>query len=210
MSRFLRKLSTLLRLIETSLALSRSVTERKSSLKDFCKKYSHLTDGMQEEISLDLGCGNNPQNPFNFSDLRGIDLSSNTSNVLNVDISRHPIPFPDDSVAVITAFHFIEHIPRVSSDANHKFPFIHLMNEIHRVLKNGGYFLSVTPAFPFQSSFSDPTHVNFITEKTFKYYFASSCVNSSPMSRISGFTGNFTCISQAWDGDILISLLQKN
>ena len=164
---------------------------------------------MRDQISLDLGCGNNPQNPFNLSDLRGVDISSSTPSVLNVDISRQPIPFLDESVAVVTAFHFIEHIPRVSSDVYLKYQFIQLLNVIHRVLKNGGYFLSVTPAFPFQASFSDPTHVNFITEKTFKYYFSSFSVDSIPMSRMYGFTGNFICINQAWDGDILISLLKK-
>ena len=55
-----RKLLTFIRLIRTSLALSRSVTERKSSLTDFCQHYSSLFDGMRDQISLDLGCGNNP------------------------------------------------------------------------------------------------------------------------------------------------------
>lgn len=203
------KLSTLFRLLRTSLTLSRSVSERQCSLTAFCQEHAHLLRDQQFDTSLDLGCGNNPQNPFQLPNLLGIDLSSDNVNVINADISTDPIPFPNQTIGVITAFHFIEHIPRVSYRENCRFPFINLMNEIYRTLKVGGLFLSVTPAFPFQACFSDPTHVNSITEKTFKYYFASTRPNSSPMASIYGFNGNFTCVGQAWDSEILISLLRK-
>ena len=63
-------------------------------------------------------------------------------------------------------------------------------------------------AFPFKHrSVILPTELQI--EKTFKYYFSSFSVDFIPMSRMYGFTGNFICINQAWDGDILISLLKN-
>lgn len=203
------KIRTFFKLAKTSLYLSKCVYERQCSLKLFCHEHFHLVRNHQSNISLDLGSSSVPQNPFNLPSLIGIDIQSSADNILSVDLSREPIPFQDNSVAVITAFHFIEHIPRISSHLDARFPFINLMNEIYRTLEPGGLFLSCTPAYPFQSSFSDPTHLNHITEKTLRYYFSSSPEIIVPMARIYGFYGNFTCIDQAWDGEVLLSLLQK-
>ena len=77
-----------------------------------------------------------------------------------------------NSVDVVTAFNFVEHVPRcLYTQHTTIFPFVNLMNEIHRVLKPGGFFYSHTPAFPSLEAFTDPTHLNIITEYTFKDYF---------------------------------------
>ena len=44
------------------------------------------------------------------------------------------------------------------------------MNEIYRVLKPNGIFYGITPVYPKESVFVDPTHVNFITKNSFKYF----------------------------------------
>ena len=44
------------------------------------------------------------------------------------------------------------------------------MNEIYRVLKPNGKFYAITPVYPKESAFVDPTHVNFITQNTHKYF----------------------------------------
>jgi hypothetical protein len=78
------------------------------------------------------------------------------------------------------------------------------MNEIWRVLKPGGKFLSQTPAFPQPAAFCDPTHVNIITEQTFALYFCGDL-----WAKGYGFKGNFGLLSQQWNGPHLISVLEK-
>ena len=51
------------------------------------------------------------------------------------------IPYSDNEFDFVTAFDFIEHIPRIILDNGKvKYPFIEIMNEIYRVLKPNGLF----------------------------------------------------------------------
>jgi len=123
---------------------------------------------MTVKRSLDIGCGLNIRNPFNMDEIYGIDIRERAEeNILTCDLAVEAIPFPDDYFDCVSAFDFIEHIPRILYIPHRRFPFIELMNEIYRVLKPEGIFLSVTPAFPQEAAWRDPTHVNVITEQTF-------------------------------------------
>lgn len=157
-------------------------------------------------ISVDLGAGSNPQNPFGLEETLGVDCNPSSSGLI-FDLSKGELPFDNSSVSCITAFHFMEHCPRVAVNADGVSfnPFIALVEEIWRVLVEGGLFLSVTPAYPFGAAFSDPTHVNFITEKTFRSYLSG--VN--PIARQYGYSARFDFIDQAWDGEALMSLIKK-
>lgn len=102
---------------------------------------------------LDLGCGTKPRNPYNFSELCGVDLYrseaiDDTFDIRVANLSIEGIPFPDNHFDSVSAFDFLEHIPRVmlKNDTETRFPFIELMNEIWRVLKPGGLFYALTPA----------------------------------------------------------------
>lgn len=147
--------------------------------------------------SLDLGCGNNPKNPFNAEELYGIDIanSKNTKYFKTVDLNINPIPFPDNHFDYVTAFDFIEHIPRIIYvDGKIRNCFVEVMNEIWRVLKPGGTFLACTPYIDHpEAAFSDPTHVNFITKKTVDYF----TKDADSLGRLYGFNGNFKLIIQA-------------
>lgn len=146
---------------------------------------------------LDLGCGDMPRNPYNAQKVYGVDIRkySDTATVkfcvANLSIER--IPFESEFFSSVSAFDFIEHIPRVLYDPLRKitfFPFVELMNEIHRVLKPGGRFYAVTPCFPAQEVFQDPTHVNYISTNTHRYF-----CGDNPEGRIYGFNGHFKLIS---------------
>lgn len=163
--------------------------------------------------SLDLGSGPRPKNPYNADIVIGVDIREGLSNVVRANLVYEPIPFENDSFDFLTAFDFIEHIPRVISiydsvkGANQlRFPFIELMNEIYRVLRPGGIFFSSTPAFPHSEAFQDPTHVNIITEKTFLMYFN----DHYPVAHIYGFVGGFKIIAQEWDGAKLVVKMVKS
>jgi len=79
------------------------------------------------------------------------------------------------------------------------------MNEIWRVLKPNGKLYSFTPAYPLSTAFADPTHVNFITEDTFRLYFD----DERNWGRIYGFRGKFRIERQEWTDHHLISVLIK-
>ena len=109
-----------------------------------------LTWAKQNNLkALDLGGAINPAEGFEVVDLQsGVDLNK-------------PFPFADNSVGVIRAYDFLEHI----ADK------LHVIKEIYRVLAPGGYLLSMTPSAEFgQAAFQDPTHVSFYVENSFRYY----------------------------------------
>jgi len=158
--------------------------------------------------ALDLGCGLNPKNPFNCDELSGIDIRENKDKkIFNIDLIVDPIPFKDNFFDYVTAYDFIEHIPRVIYLPQRKFPFVDLMSEIYRVLKPGGKFLSHTPAFPYSPAWRDPTHVNIITTETFPMYFDSE----KCWAKIYGFKGGFEIEKQYWHNNKvnLVSILRK-
>ena len=161
----------------------------------------------QETTALDLGCGLTPRNPFHAAHAYGIDIRDNSSkNIKCADLTIEPIPFQDNAFDFITAFDFLEHVPRVIYAPNHRFPFVELMNEIWRTLKPNAYFLSFTPVFPYSAIYRDPTHVNVITHETFSAYFD----NEKRMAEIYGFKGSFKVLGQYIMEPHMISILQKS
>ena len=145
--------------------------------------------------ALDLGCGKTPKNPFAMEEVFGVDIRDDIdAKIYRADLAIEPIPFEDGFFNAVTAFDFIEHIPRIIYMPNRRFCFVELMNEIYRVLKVGGRFLSFTPAFPAPAAWRDPTHVNIITEQTFLLYFD----NKTRWAAMYGFNGYFKIASQKW------------
>lgn len=148
---------------------------------------------------LDLGCGKFPRNPYARGALCGVDIRplqpGDAFDYRIANLSLQPIPWPDDSFGSVSAFDFIEHVPRVLVDGQGgtRFPFIEVMNEIWRVLAPGGLFYALTPAYPHAAAFTDPTHVNIITAKTHAYF-----CGVSPMGRMYGFGGRFEAKRVHW------------
>ncbi|MEB3333466.1 MAG: class I SAM-dependent methyltransferase [Cyanobacteriota bacterium] len=157
--------------------------------------------------SLDLGCGMSPRNPFRAAISKGIDLNPHEENgIVACDLSTDKIPFDSNTFDYITAFDFIEHVPRVALvEGGTRYPFIDLMNEIYRVLKPGGFFFSSTPAYPCKEAFQDPTHTNIITEDTFPLYFCNET-----WAKNYGFRGSFVLSAQEWCRPSLLTLIQKS
>ncbi len=156
--------------------------------------------------SLDLGCGENPKNIFSAESVYGVDTKDDLQpNVIKCDLAIDPLPFESNFFNYVTAFDLVEHIPRVLYTPARKLPFVDLMSEIWRVLLPGGLFYSSTPAYPSEAAYSDPTHVNVITEKTFLAYFCHGHL----WAKGYGFIGSFELVSQEWQGEHLVSLLRK-
>jgi SAM-dependent methyltransferase len=160
-----------------------------------------MSDPHAVDRHLDLGCGTRPRNPYQRRHLCGVDIrpwsavetgnapSGATFDYRMANLVLAPIPWPDNSFASVSAFDFLEHVPRLvvlPDGTGTRFPFIELMDEIWRVLAPGGRLYAVTPAYPSPEAFQDPTHVNFITEQTHTYF-----CGPEAMGRMYGFSGHF-------------------
>jgi len=162
-----------------------------------------MTDFKMHTRHLDLGCGYSPRNPLNQSHLYGCDLLDISSfkdptpfEYKQADLAREIIPYPNDYFSSVSAFDFLEHVPRYSTnkDGNPISPFISLMSEIHRVLIPGGILIASTPAYPHPEAFQDPTHVNFITVKTHEYF-----CGDEPYAVRYGFVGRYSVQRTAFE-----------
>ena len=149
-------------------------------------------------ISLDLGCGETIRNPYQALKVIGLDIQ-------DADLAIEPIPYKDNLFDFVTAYDFLEHIPRLLYVPQRRYPFVELMSEVWRVMKVGGKFLSSTPAFPHAPAFQDPTHVNIITPLTFAEYFD----DEKTWAKMYGFKGKFHINNMRYHGPHLIAELEK-
>ena len=108
-------------------------------------------------ICLNLGCG--------YRHLEGFINIDNRPEVkpdLVCDVAAFGLPYDDNSVDMVRADDFLEHIP-----IGHVIPVI---EDIYRVLKPGGVFESSTPSTDGRGAFQDPTHVSFWNANSWLYY----------------------------------------
>lgn len=125
--------------------------------------YEFARDYVAGKVTADVGCadGYGTQYLADFTQsTTGIDYSEQTiaearnkhaskSNLSFKAGSVPPIPLPDESVDVLTAFQFIEHIH----------PRLDFMKDVKRVLKPGGVFICTTPNIK-MSIARNPFHVH--------------------------------------------------
>jgi len=143
---------------------------------------------------LDLGCGDRPRNPYQCDELFGVDvkpiLESSQINLRRANLVTESIPFPENYFDSVSAYDFLEHIPRIFPHTEGtRLPFIELMNEIWRVLMPGGRFYGYTPVYPHPAAFQDPTHVNILTRNSHVYF-----TRPALMARMYGYIGDFSVI----------------
>jgi SAM-dependent methyltransferase len=143
---------------------------------------------------LDLGCGSRPRNPYNREELYGVDIrgadGTSAVEIRRANVAIDPIPYPDNQFDSVSAYDFLEHVPRIlPTPDGTRFPFVELMNEIWRVLIPGGRLYAFTPAYPHAAVFRDPTHVNILTRDSHIYF-----TRPMLMARMYGFIGDFSVI----------------
>ncbi len=105
--------------------------------------------------TLDVGCGTSKE-PGSV----GMDrVASVRPDVLH-DIDSFPWPFEDGSFDRVLLKHVIEHVSDV----------VKIMEEIHRVGKNGAEVLIITPHYSSSNSWTDPTHKQHLGFYTFEFF----------------------------------------
>lgn len=118
-------------------------------VREWCKR-ERLT-------MVDLGSAHNKPN----GGYIGIDIERAPGVDIVCDVTKG-LPFDNNSVGLVRAYDFIEHMPLGSLPS--------LFNEIYRVLVPGGWFVSLTPSTDGRGAFQDPTHTSFINSNSFWYY----------------------------------------
>ena len=110
-------------------------------------------------IKLDIAGGGNPQPGF-----VNIDIRKSPKVDIVHDLETFPWPLPNECCSLAVASHIVEHIDP------HKFIFIKFMNEIWRIMKDGGQLMIATPYAGSVGYFQDPTHCNPCNEATWFYF----------------------------------------
>lgn len=125
--------------------------------KYLIKRYE-MVEGMRV---LDNGCGRGEfLHAFSAYGMEafGTDCSDYCSGTNVVDLNKDILPFPDNYFDVIFSKSVIEHINNTE----------HYMNEMYRVLKEGGLLILLVPDWETQYFifYQDPTHVHPYTQKS--------------------------------------------
>ncbi len=106
-------------------------------------------------MKINFGCGNDKRKGY-----VNVDSSKSIKPDKIWDLEKIPLPFKDNSIDEILAYHVLEHIHN----------FIPLMHEIHRICKNKAIIKIKTPFYFSWGQFNDPTHVRFFTPFTFSHF----------------------------------------
>jgi SAM-dependent methyltransferase len=107
-------------------------------------------------MKLNLGCGHRKLKGYeNIDDRKEV----KPDKVLDV---TEGLPYKKNSVEVVRAYDFLEHVPPDKV--------IFVMEEIYRVLKPGGTLEHFTPTTDGRGAFQDPTHRSFWNINTWLYF----------------------------------------
>jgi len=104
---------------------------------------------------LDLGCGKRKR-----EGAIGIDISEDTDADIVHDLNVFPYPFSDSEFDYVYADNIIEHLDNV----------VKVLEELHRITKDGATIKIIVPFFRSVYAYIDPTHKHFFTVRSFDYF----------------------------------------
>lgn len=118
---------------------------------------------------LDLGCGNRKEHWIPNSD--GVDIGDFGQKFrFNLE-SMTEWPIESSSYDMVYANHILEHIREPMA-------FIHILNEVYRVLTPSGRFAGAAPHYTMSPNFTrDPTHCRNISQFTFDAFLEGSTIH---------------------------------
>lgn len=109
---------------------------------------------MKNIVKLNLGCGTDKRKGY-----INIDSSSSVKPDKVINLEKR-LPFKDNSVDEVLAYHVLEHIHN----------FIPLIHKLHRICKNNAMIKIKTPFYSAWGQYNDPTHKRFFTPFSFDYF----------------------------------------
>lgn len=104
---------------------------------------------------LDLGCGRK-RHPNSI----GIDINPESNADVIHDLDVYPYPFDDNTFDEIWCDSILEHLTDI----------LKVLNEIHRIARNGARITIITPYFTSLDAFTDPTHKHYFSARSFDYF----------------------------------------
>lgn len=124
---------------------------------------------------LELGCGDNRRDLAGYENVTIDVIKLPTVDIVS-NLGFSYLPIEDSSIDFVQAIDVLEHIPKcvwlhdeISGLVERWLPFIHLMNQIFRVLKDGGRFYSEVP-YTDTAYNRDPTHVTRLSDDWHVYF----------------------------------------
>ena len=122
--------------------------------------------------TLDIGCGS-AKTPGAY----GIDILPAPGVDVVHDLNKLPWPLEESRFETIICSHVLEHLNDL----------VGIMNEIHRVGKNGARVKLITPHFSSLNSWEDPTHTRHFARRSFSFFDTESkhCYTNRRMKTIS-------------------------
>lgn len=119
------------------------------------KMQSMFGSYVQGSERLNLGSAFNHEPGF-----YSLDVSPNVGADLVHDLETVPLPIDDDRFDVILGSHVFEHIHN----------FVPLVKDLHRILKPGGFLISVTPYGTSDDAWDNPFHVRQFGTMTWHFF----------------------------------------
>lgn len=121
-------------------------------------------------LRLDIGCGKNKREGFVGVDQYQMDGVDNICDFRKTPWRFYPVGaegaasyvVEDGSVEEVHCSHFLEHLTGVER--------VHFMNELYRVLRQGGKACVITPHWASNRAYGDPTHQWPPVSEMFFYY----------------------------------------
>ena len=105
--------------------------------------------------TLDIGCGRSKT-----SGATGIDILAGPGVDIVHDLNKLPWPIDPDRFETVICSHVMEHLHDL----------VGVLNEIHRVSKNGARIKIITPHFSSLNSWEDPTHTRHFARRSFSFF----------------------------------------
>jgi len=124
---------------------------------------------MKNSSKLNLGCGLQAKKGWLNVDivkLKGVDIV--------LDLEKTPLPFKDNRFDEVESHHVFEHIQN----------FVPLMEELHRVCKQGAVLNVSVPYFASPAYWLDPTHKRMFNIETFDHAFTGDSYLSKARFKI--------------------------
>lgn len=144
-------------------------------------------------MKLNLGCSDRHQVGY-----LNVDIVEPADQI--VDLSVFPWPWEADSVSEIIAEDIIEHLPNDDK--------INVMNEIHRILVQGGIIKIKIPTTEGAGAWCDPTHKSWWNRQSFWYYTKGNPAYER-FHKAYGVTACFTVLHErawAWENMPLLDI----
>ncbi len=133
-----------------------TLREAVCSLRGVYAFWDGVRVGSQQRLAtLDVGSGGTKQRATSV----GVDMYPAPGVNVLADL-RGRLPFADRSVDRVYAVHVLEHV----------IDLVPVMNELHRVVADGGVLHVLSPHWRSIGAVADPTHVKYLDVQTFKWF----------------------------------------